>query len=382
MSVSTDSESIQEEEEDEYETHVFDCLTEDECIDMDIEVYQYIDDYFTSNQVSILANEKYKEFIANEVSIMIYNAFIGLCSQDTTPRRIHVDDDIAFFQIEEFVVERIHIYMTCILEIPRSIKPGDESNYHRQEMSSNVINEKIHMLENAYQPQQRTIEWYQVRYNLLTATNIGQLLSSDSDANLNRVIYEKCKPLETTFLGNSSSNEIKIDSPMHWGQKYEPVTLAIYEKKYNTKVGDFGCLVHSNTQYSCIGASPDGINNDITNTERFGRMVEIKNVVSREITGIPVTKYWIQTQIQMEVCDLEECDFVETKFKENPFFQNIFNEIEEEKERRIVLYFTKASNCTFIGRQMDEIIATSLEPVESSYGPTPQYVYICPLIYP
>ena len=111
-------------------------------------------------------------------------------------------------------------------------------------------------------------------------------------------------------------------------------------------------------------------------------MVEIKNVVSREITGIPVTKYWIQTQIQMEVCDLEECDFVETKFKENPFFQNIFNEIEEEKERRIVLYFTKASNCTFIGRQMDEIIATSLEPVESSYGPTPQYVYICPLIYP
>jgi hypothetical protein len=45
-------------------------------------------------------------------------------------------------------------------------------------------------------------------------------------------------------------------------------------------------------------------------------MVEIKNIVNREITGSPKEEYWIQTQIQMEVCDLDECDFVETRFKE------------------------------------------------------------------
>jgi len=45
-------------------------------------------------------------------------------------------------------------------------------------------------------------------------------------------------------------------------------------------------------------------------------MVEIKNIVNREITGQPKEEYWIQTQIQMEVCDLDECDFVETRFKE------------------------------------------------------------------
>jgi hypothetical protein len=45
-------------------------------------------------------------------------------------------------------------------------------------------------------------------------------------------------------------------------------------------------------------------------------MIEIKNVVSREITGIPKKDYYIQMQLQMEVCDLEECDFVETKFIE------------------------------------------------------------------
>jgi hypothetical protein len=45
-------------------------------------------------------------------------------------------------------------------------------------------------------------------------------------------------------------------------------------------------------------------------------MVEIKNIFNREITGHPKEEYWIQTQIQMEVCDLDECDFVETRFKE------------------------------------------------------------------
>jgi hypothetical protein len=42
-------------------------------------------------------------------------------------------------------------------------------------------------------------------------------------------------------------------------------------------------------------------------------MLEIKNVVSREITGIPKPEYYVQMQLQMEVCDLEECDFLETK---------------------------------------------------------------------
>lgn len=45
-------------------------------------------------------------------------------------------------------------------------------------------------------------------------------------------------------------------------------------------------------------------------------MVEIKNIVNREITGIPKEEYWIQTQIQMEVCDIDETDFVETRIKE------------------------------------------------------------------
>jgi hypothetical protein len=87
----------------------------------------------------------------------------------------------------------------------------------------------------------------------------------------------------------------------------------VYEHRNRTTLGEFGCIQHDT--YPFIGASPDGINIEPA-SPIYGRMVEIKNIVNREITGRPKEEYWIQTQIQMEVCDLDECDFVETRFKE------------------------------------------------------------------
>ena len=68
------------------------------------------------------------------------------------------------------------------------------------------------------------------------------------------------------------------------GEKYEPVSTIYYEWINNTKVDEFGCIPHN--EYSFLGASPDGIVCDIS-SNLYGRMLEIKNVVSREITGIP-----------------------------------------------------------------------------------------------
>jgi hypothetical protein len=110
-------------------------------------------------------------------------------------------------------------------------------------------------------------------------------------------------------------NKVNTESPLHWGQKYEKVSKDLYEIINNTRVQEFGCIKHPNPAHYFIGASPDGIN--VCPLSRlYGRMVEIKNVVSREITGIPKEDYWIQMQIQMEVCRLPECDFLETKFVE------------------------------------------------------------------
>jgi hypothetical protein len=117
-------------------------------------------------------------------------------------------------------------------------------------------------------------------------------------------------------------NTTNTSSPMHWGQKYEPVTQQLYMKHTNTTIEEFGCIQHR--IYPFLGASPDGIvtstgsvTNSATNSV-FGRMVEIKNIVNREITGIPLEAYWVQMQLQMEVCDLDECDFVETRIIEYP----------------------------------------------------------------
>ena len=185
-----------------------------------------------------------------------------------------------------------------------------------------VMTQKIQTLREKPQPDQRTPEWYARRNNLITASAASKAFGSQ--ASINQLIYEKCKNYSAaaaaaTAAGTESASSPQgplqgsVNSPLHWGQRYEPVTVMVYEYRNKTQLGEFGCIQHDD--YPFIGASPDGINVDPA-SPIYGRMVEIKNIFNREITGRPKEEYWIQTQIQMEVCDLDECDFVETRFKE------------------------------------------------------------------
>jgi len=192
-----------------------------------------------------------------------------------------------------------------------------------------LIKEKINHLKNKPQPEQRTKEWYQFRYNLITASNAYKAFENQSTKN--QLIYEKCQPLNQNLVNNSEDIKevvlVNTNTTLHWGQKYEPLSLKIYEDTYNTKVADFGCIQHDTYKY--VGASPDGINVD-PNSQRYGRMLEIKNIVNREIDGIPKKEYWIQMQLQMEVCDLDECDFIETKFIEYNDYNGYLEDTNEE----------------------------------------------------
>ena len=178
------------------------------------------------------------------------------------------------------------------------------------------IGAQLTVLRGKPQPAQRTPEWYKFRHNLITASNAYKAF--ESQATKNQLIYEKCQPLTNinAALDSDFVEEVKmvnVNSSLHWGQKYEPLSVKVYEYIYKTGVEDFGCI--QDDEYSFLGASPDGINTDIEST-RYGRMLEIKNIVNREIDGIPKKEYWIQTQLQMKVCDLDECDFLETRFTE------------------------------------------------------------------
>jgi putative phage-type endonuclease len=192
---------------------------------------------------------------------------------------------------------------------------------------------KLQYLQGVYQPEQRTNEWYQFRYNHLTASNAWK--SFGTQASKNELIYEKCQPMSIEKYAPSLT-----ETPMSWGHKYEPLTVKLYEYLHNTTISDFGCIEHKN--YPFLAASPDGI---VTGDVNYGRMIEIKNVVSREITGIPKKDYYIQMQLQMEVCDLDECDFVETKFTEYDYEENF---VQDTSETSVNHPIKKGVICVFI----------------------------------
>jgi len=209
-----------------------------------------------------------------------------------------------------------------------------------------ILTDKLKILREKPQPEQRTPEWYSRRNNLITASAASKAFGTQSS--VNQLIYEKCKKYTIGAIdeegggggGGSGPLQGSVNSPLHWGQRYEPVTVMVYEHRNHTKLGEFGCIQHDTYQF--IGASPDGINIDST-SPLYGRMVEIKNIFNREITGHPKEEYWIQTQIQMEVCDLDECDFVETRFKEfesEEEYKNATNIAKDEKG--IILWFQSA----------------------------------------
>jgi hypothetical protein len=165
---------------------------------------------------------------------------------------------------------------------------------------------------------------------MITASSIWKIFRSP--AQRNSLIYEKCCAAPPSFGGGGGGGA------RQWGQKYEPLTVLLYERRFNTRLGEFGCIRHP--RYEFLGASPDGINVEPT-SPLYGTMVEIKNIVNRQITGMPKDEYWVQMQIQMEVCDLDRCHFVETRFKEyaggrQEFYDDAKHEVRGVATRRVM----------------------------------------------
>ena len=206
----------------------------------------------------------------------------------------------------------------------------------KNEQKVKILN-RLKYLTDLPQPAQRTPEWYVIRRNLITASNAYKTFESQSARN--QLIYEKCQPL---IIDATNTRQVNINSSLHWGQKYEPISVMYYESTYKTKVKDYGCIQHDKHKF--LGASPDGIISDVS-LPRFGRMLEIKNPVNRDIDGIPKKEYWIQMQLQMETCDLNECDFLETKFveytNETEFnADGCFLTTEAKDDKGIIMYFS------------------------------------------
>jgi putative phage-type endonuclease len=333
---------------------------------------QLMEDYTIENPTAI-TEPNFRETLLEEIKDLFYVQIEDMIIKDD-----YVEDDL-----DDLLEVSLNIYISTF-HPERSIDQEDNELCTSDEDNDDnhfkdLLEQKIKMLSEIPQPVQRTEEWYKFRWNLITASNAWKAF--ESQPTINQLIYEKCQPLKTD-MNEECTESIKIvntNTPLHWGQKYEPLSVLLYEKKYDTKVGDFGCIPHST--YKFIGASPDGINID-KKSDRYGRMLEIKNVVSREINGIPKKEYWIQMQLQMEVCDLDECDFLETKFTEYTDFDAYKNDVlTDGKMKGIIIHFHKKDGSPFYAYKPLDI--TSEEDIEKwenetldLYQTDPSYNYV------
>lgn len=264
----------------------------------------------------ILAVENYRDILSDQIEL-IYT--------------IQFDDNY-----EEDIFEVALDYYFTIMMPPRSYVTM------RLPTNSMVSSSHIKYLRDVPQHDQRTTEWYMHRYNMITASSAWKAL--DSEKIQNSYIYEKCKPLNVDKYSN-----VNVNSPMHWGILFEPLSILLYERNNQTVIEDFGCI--QSPEYYFMGASPDGINVK-EDSVLYGRMLEVKNVVSRVITGIPKKDYWIQMQLQMNICKLNECDFLETKFVEYDSYEEFnadgsFTYSATDKLKGIIICFLNDGKPTY-----------------------------------
>lgn len=297
-----------------------------------------------------LIKEKDEEELIETLSGIINDLIISDPTQYTNPnfheKIVEEVEEVAIEQLkhlykvdnEDFLEELETIIEKAMNLFYRHVAPirSYSTTFIRTKPNIDIMRKKIEYLQAIPQPDQRTSEWYHFRHKFLTASSIWKVFGTPGLKN--QLIYDKCSPINV-----DKYKSVSTETAMHWGNKYEQVSVEMYERDYKTKVSDFGCIPHKTIPF--IAASPDGINT-LETSDRYGRMLEVKNIVNREINGIPKLEYWIQMQVQMEVCNLNECDFLETRFTEYETVEEFesdgtFNLANNGLQKGIIMYFNK-----------------------------------------
>jgi hypothetical protein len=171
------------------------------------------------------------------------------------------------------------------------------------------------------QTSQHSADWYAQRRNRLTASEFAQILDGRRCA----LLRSKVAPIpEGAAADRPSAAPVSIaqaDGEMvatSWGHRFEPVTRAIYEQE----LAGVGCVCDTLGRFQhpiveWLSASPDGV---VLAGPLAGRLVEIKSPKTRQPGEFVPGEYYIQMQIQMEVCDVDAVDFVEAQFAQRPVF--------------------------------------------------------------
>lgn len=175
------------------------------------------------------------------------------------------------------------------------------------------------------QPEQKTTEWLIKRQSYITASVVAVALNKNKYTSKFKSLCES-SGIYPAFVGNEATV---------FGEKYEPVATKIYELDNNipnekkVKVFESAFIPSRDPRYFYIGGSPDGIvlETNIKDGKKIkdGYLIEIKCPFRRYPRGTVPEHYWMQMQIQMEVCDLERGYFLDFKIKDFEHFEDMLS---------------------------------------------------------
>jgi len=185
---------------------------------------------------------------------------------------------------------------------------------------------QITALTSKPQVAQHTADWYAQRRNRLTASEFAHILDGRRGSLLRSKLATDAqdRPMAPPIGIAQADGEMNATI---WGHRFEPVTRRIFELEVagpGTVCDTLGRFTHAKIPW--LSASPDGL---ITKGSLAGRLVEIKSPKTRQPGTFVPLEYWIQMQIQMEVCDLDTVEFVEAQFAQRPLA--VFHESAEDQ---------------------------------------------------
>jgi hypothetical protein len=224
-------------------------------------IFDYID-YIVTPNISLFSDPHFHKKVELGVYEFLELAFSDMCGVDLF--MITYDMEI---ELESIVESCMEDYFTNI--VPYRSYSTSFIREKRDVSNVKYVEENIDYLRSVPQHPQRTPEWYKRRNEMITASSAWKVFKSESM--VNQLVYEKCSaagagagatavttealssddsdvtnetivpasapaPAPAPALAQVKSQYVNVNSPLHWGQKYEEISRMLYESKITHKL--------------------------------------------------------------------------------------------------------------------------------------------------
>lgn len=173
-----------------------------------------------------------------------------------------------------------------------------------KEQKAPLIPEKSTILESLVSRQltgdQRSSEWLMQRVNYITASVSAACAGLMGASSREAQLLEKAS--------NGAYRSFKGGYHTDIGNIFEDITASHYSRLNNTRVHDFRLIPHYDPEFSFLGASTDGVSEELNN-------IEIKTLAGRPLDSKIKKEYYHQMQQQMSCLGLAQTHFLEAKYE-------------------------------------------------------------------